>query len=130
MGYSDRCDISVLKGQTLKSIVNQNDEQIIFETEEGNTYQMYHFQDCCESVMIEDINGDLQDLVGFPLLEVEERTSEENPVGTLVHEEYQDSFTWTFYVLRTVKASVTIRWYGESNGYYGESVDFEKVNAN
>lgn len=83
-----------------------------------------HWQDCCESVTIEDIVGDLEDLVGEPILLAEEATSDENPDG--VTKEYQDSFTWTFYKFATRKGYVDIRWYGESNGCYSESVDFSR----
>lgn len=75
---------------------------------------------------MEDVCGDFDDLIGEPLLIAEVVTnSEENPPG--VNPEYQDSFTWTFYKLSTIKGSVTIRWYGESNGYYSEDVSFARI---
>jgi hypothetical protein len=121
-------NVSELLGKTLKSVEQKGDDEIIFTTTEGDTYKLYHSQNCCESVRIEDINGDLQDLVGprSPLLQAEASTSNENPEAVKVSE-YQDSFTWTFYKFATRKGYVTIRWYGESNGYYSEGVDFVQI---
>lgn len=118
--------IETLIGKTLVEITGKvGDETMQFRTSEGEVFELYHSQDCCEHVSLEDICGDLADLMGTPILKAEEATSKENPAG--VKPEYQDSFTWTFYHIRTIKGTVTLRWYGESNGYYSESVDFRKV---
>lgn len=119
VGFSD------LIGKTLSKVENLDDEVIVFTTIEGGVYKLFHCQDCCESVTVEDIIGDLSDLIGTPILMAEEVTSDMNPPDK--NPEYQDSFTWTFYKLATIKGYVTIRWYGESNGYYSESVDFCKI---
>jgi len=120
-------NISDLIGLTLKEInvVRDNadaDDKILFLTSCNRKFIMHHSQDCCEFVYIEDIVGDLDDLIGSPILMAEEVSSNENP-----KEQYNDSFTWTFYKIATIKGNVTIRWYGTSNGYYSESVDFEEV---
>ncbi len=115
--------IEELKGKIFTEIKVSNDEIIFIN--ESESYKMYHDQDCCESVSIEDICGDINDLLNNPILEAEEITSSENPEG--ITKEYQDSFTWTFYKLSTIKGGVTIRWYGESNGYYSESVYLSKL---
>lgn len=118
--------IKELLGKTLKSVTGKvGDDEIIFETTDGEKYKLYHWQNCCETVSVEDICGDMQDLVGSPITQAEENSSNENPPG--VTKEYQGSFTWTFYRLATAKGQVVIRWYGESNGYYSERVDFAKV---
>jgi len=102
-------------------------DEIIFTCDNGDMYKMYHQQDCCESVVIDDINGDINDLIGSPILIAEELTFlDENP-DNVEKPEYQDSFTWTFYKLATIKGFIDIRWYGDSNGYYSESVDFKKL---
>lgn len=116
--------VSVLIGKTLTHIERRNDE-ILFTTSNGEVYKMFHDQDCCESVEIEDITGDLSDLLHSPILMAEEIVNENE--GT-PKSKYDDSFTWTFYKFATIKGYVTIRWYGGSNGYYSESVDFKKVN--
>lgn len=117
-------ELSELIGKTLTEVKNLGNEEIVFTTEDGDSYRLFHSQDCCEHVRVEDVIGDLNDLVGAPILSAEEATSDQNPAG--VTKEYQDSFTWTFYKFATRKGYVDIRWYGESNGYYSESVSFAK----
>lgn len=120
-------EINELVGKVLTNITgNIGDDTMVFTCNNGEKYQMIYYNDCCASCDIEDICGDLQDLIGSPILKAEESTSEDNPKRTTVNIEHQDSYTWTFYNLSTVKGSVTLRWYGESNGYYSESVTFEK----
>ena len=117
-----------LKGKILSDVENIADSRLVFTLNTGDKYQLYHDQDCCESVEIEEISGDLNDLIGTPILLAEEINHEQdvNPEGVKIPE-YQESFTWTFYKLATNKGYVTIRWYGQSNGYYSESVDWGKV---
>lgn len=131
MSYSDRWNHAVafetLRDKTLSAINQHDNDRLEFVCDDGSVYAMDHEQDCCESVTIEDICGDLADLIGSPILLAEEVSHpDENPDGVPVPE-YQESFTWTFYKLATIKGSVTIRWYGESNGYYSEDVDFYQV---
>jgi hypothetical protein len=101
--------------------VDGNENEIYFETLDGQTVVMYHEQDCCEDVSIEDICGDLEDLLDSPIILAEEVA---NKNDSPKDEENDDSWTWTFYKLGTNRGSVTFRWYGVSNGYYSESVNF------
>lgn len=118
---------SILKGKTITKIegLEIDSDNIFFETSDGSRYHMYHPQDCCESVLIDDVCGDINDILNSPILLAEEVTSNENPEG--IEKGYQESFTWTFYRLSTFKGDITIRWYGESNGWYSESVDFYEI---
>ena len=93
---------------------------LLFETANGERFMFSHQQDCCERVDINDIVGDLQDLVGEPLL-VAEEVQGETPVD--FNEREYESVTWTFYKFATRKGYVDVRWLGESNGYYSEGVD-------
>jgi hypothetical protein len=117
-----------LIGKTLTNVENKGNDEIIFTCDDGKQYKMYHAQDCCEIVSIEDIVGDLQDLVGSPILKAEEVSNSE-PTSKEDIERIKDadewgSYTWTYYKFATIKGYVDIRWYGVSNGYYSESVDF------
>lgn len=135
-------EINKLIGETFTEIVvNDNKDEIIFTCDDGTQYKMFHRQDCCEGVSIDDINGDLNDLIGNQILVAEENSSTEPSAEQVAEKEkrklkegddyydYDDSFTWTFYKFATVNGYVDIRWYGSSNGYYSESVDIVEVGS-
>jgi len=138
---NETVNFSILKGKTLKSVVNNGDE-LLFTTDDGEEYRQIYYEDCCASCSVEEIHGNLEDLVGSPILMAEEVSSsepntelqakraKEKSEAEAADEYYyfEDSETWTFYKAATIKGSVTIRWYGSSNGYYSESPTFERIN--
>ena len=112
-------EFETLKGKILINIECKGDNEIQFTDSENNIYHMYHEQDCCEEVYIKDICGNLSHLLDSPITMAECIVNEGN-----IDEDEWGIGTWTFYKLATVKGYVTISWYGESNGYYSETVDF------
>jgi|SRR6266404_374644 len=66
------------------------------------------------SVYIDDICGDITNLIGRPILQTE-----------CISNKNSDE-TWTFYKFSTVKGTVTIKWRGTSNGYYSEEVSYSE----
>ncbi len=126
-------DASALRGKKIKNISQVGSDRIEIETDDGKRYVMLHNQDCCESVSIHDISGGtLQDLVGFTITAARENSeSKEWPADVSKEDSYIESFTWTTYEFETL-ATVTpirIRWLGQSNGYYGEGVQIEEIEA-
>jgi hypothetical protein len=123
MDYNNMMDtakgLALMKGKTFVKVEGSvGSGEMLFVTAEGERFLFGHYQDCCESVDINDIVGDLQDLVGEPLLIAEEVSGATEP-----DEEHYESYTYTFYKFATRKGYVDVRWLGESNGYYSESVD-------
>jgi hypothetical protein len=124
--WQETTDIDCLIGKVINKI--ENDRDIIkFYCNDQTVVEMYHDQDCCECVYVEDIIGNLKDLIDSPIVMAEEVSQRTNPADCIPQGQ-DSSFTWTFYKLATVKGYVTIRWYGESNGYYSESVSVYERN--
>ena len=89
--------ITQLNGKTLSRVEKNGDERLWFYTTDNKAVKLYHSQDCCESVYIEDITGDLNDLVGNPILRAEVRTEDgQSDYGDL---------TYTYYELATIKVA-------------------------
>lgn len=120
---SNIVDVSDLLGKTIYSISGvKSSHSMIFKCTDGSQYMMFHEQECCEDVYIEDICGNISNLIGSPICMAEESSNSDSPLD---HDD--DSFTWTFYKFATAKGYVTIRWYGCSNGYYSEAVTLERI---
>jgi len=119
--YHEEVDFEVLVGKIITEIIDIPDG-LIFKTSDGKEYEMYHNQNCCESVYLEDVCGDLDDLIGSEIVTARVTTN-----GALPPIDDNESYTWTFYDLATRKGAVTLRWYGTSNGYYSEEVNFAEL---
>lgn len=113
-----------LLGLTLTHVMHirtkYDDHALVFTLDDGRQYKLYHEQECCENVVLEDICGHLDDLVGSPLTMAEVIIEERSRINN-------DHETFTFYKLATIKGYVTLRWEGSSNGYYSESVEWGPV---
>ena len=112
--------IGEFTGKTFTAIDRNPDtgDVLIFTTSDGERYKMWHHQNCCETVELVEVIGNLADLIGEPLTMAE-------VVTDYADTNYGDE-QWTFYKLATAKGYVTLRWYGASNGYYSVSVDIDK----
>lgn len=130
--WYDSVEFDVLKGLTLTRVENSGDK-IDFYTTEGKHYSLYHEGECCEDVWIEDIVGDLDDLVGSEILVADEVSSRDSAMlpkkydGVTNDDYLPPSSTWTFFKLATIKGYVDIRFFGESNGYYSEGADLHEI---
>ena len=78
--------ISLMVGLTPTKVERSSDifndytypnEKILFHFDDDVTLVLTHEQSCCEDVTLEDVVGDLNDLVGHPLLVSELRTTYE-----------------------------------------------------
>lgn len=93
--------------------IQSTGEEVIFSTHGGGQLRMYHAQNCCESVWLEDVVGDFRTLLGQVVLSAEETT------GC-----FEDGVsTWTFYHLRCARGDVTLWWNG--TGFYSTAVDIQ-----
>ena len=112
-----------LVGKTIRRIdgAEKDSQQVVLYCD-GERFVLEHEQDCCESVLVEDVVGDPRDLIDQVVLKAEESTSQDDPLP-----DSESSHTWTFYHLVTRRSTLTIRWYGTSNGYYSESVDVRRI---
>lgn len=129
--YDFEVNISELIGKVVIDVKYDSKSLTLVCSDKENSeiyYTFYHEQDCCESVWLEDIVGDLSDLIPNPILKAEERSPSPDDVKlpeSLVDSD--DSVDWTFYTIATFYGYVDLRFFGASNGYYSTAVNLMKT---
>lgn len=97
-------------------------DQMKITCEDNSVFTFYHEQDCCECVYITDTEGEPMSLKGWKLLLVD--------MEETIHQSYgYESKTTTVVKFVTDENTVSVKWIGESNGYYSESVDLKQFLA-
>lgn len=119
-------EFGTLAGHVLERFEVSRDNIRLTASKHGvkRSFVMQHSQDCCENVVVDSISGDPSGALGEIIIDATEHTNRDKPRSP-----QDESFTWTYYTIRTQSQTIVIRWYGESNGYYSESVDFVEEKA-
>ena len=125
--WSKDAELEVLIGKQIKEIkgFEKGSSEVQIKAESGELYSFCHIQDCCENVELYDFEGDSNSLCGAIIISADEVSSDDEKRPA---HDYEESYTWTFYKIETTKGEVFMRWFGESNGYYSEGVDFLWLN--
>jgi len=113
----------ILSGEVIKNItgVHYGSREVKLITESKWLCTLYHHQDCCEDVMLEDFDLDPGEIIGQKIYAIQEVSG--NPIGG--HRGGIGQETWTFYKIATEKNSLWMSWSGGSNGYYRQKVDIK-----
>ncbi|MCK9442717.1 MAG: hypothetical protein M0Q13_15005 [Methanothrix sp.] len=93
-------------------------EGITLKCTDGTKYMMYH-----EQVGIDNIIGDIESIKNNMIINV----SETNPDRPIYGDYYNESFTWTDFMIETKNGKVIFQWLGVSNGYYSEVPVFKRI---
>ena len=116
--FSDLLGLVLVSVEIIKDIKSDCNSEILFKTKD-RVFRWFGSGECCAFAIIEEIHGDIQGLVGSPILLAEE----------VINDGEGNKF-WCFYKLSTIKESVTIRsgyydWFGW--GGYSINVNFEEI---
>ena len=131
MQSDEQSNIKKLVGETLVGVVlnyidtDEKGDVIMLTTKSGRKFKIYHEQDCCEVVKIQDTEGNWHDLLGKVIVDA----SEETECDVCESEEIycEESWTKTTLTFKVNDATVISRWIGTSNGYYSERVDIAEL---
>ena len=115
--YRKYCDMKDMVGKKVLGIYY--DEENFQILTDDCVYAFYHQQDCCESVLLTQVDGISDKIIGSRIVIAEVATDEKD----IEH----SHITWSFYKIGTNKGMIDFRFQGESDGGYSETVDLVKI---
>ena len=115
--YRKYCDMKDMVGKKITGIYY--DEENFQILTDDCVYAFYHQQDCCESVLLTQVDGISDKIIGSRIVIAEVVTDEKDTEHSHI--------TWSFYKIGTNKGMIDFRWQGESDGGYSEIVDLVKI---
>ena len=118
-------------------------DELIFITEGGFKFKMYHMNECAETARLDNTIGKIDDLFGSYVLDISAYEDEgfekwfrykftkKNKWGEKCdsHENvYPEYHNWVFIRVTTEKGSVIFRWFIESeDGFNNSEILFEEI---
>ena len=111
-------ELKSLVGEVL-SHVDESDGDLLLTTQSGRQIRFYHDQECCESVYIEDQDGEWHELIGKVLTNVSESSD--------FSDDDLDCVQKTEFAFTADDTTVVSKWHGESNGYYSTDVSIREI---
>lgn len=118
-----RTNLPILNTRILS--IESDTEEVRIVLADGRNVRLYHCQDCCESVEIAQIDGDLQRLVGHELQAAYMTYEEKDPAGMDWCDRLDVCLAHNFLHLRSHAGDVCVRWDGWQSGYYSDSITFD-----
>jgi len=121
-----------LEGATLRRVLvgEYEAERAVFLDTDRGCFVFFHWQDCCESVELSEMTGGALPPGGAIVRLAEVRT--ESGDDSSSYDDWradQESWTATFYAVRTDGPDIDMHWQGSSNGYYSEEVTVELLDS-
>lgn len=96
------------------TLSDASSDVMLFEEEDGVLHLFFNELICCEVIVLYDVQGDVPNLLGNPLLKAEVL-----PYAQIIEEvdivEWGSDCAWSVFTFETVKGSVSFRWFGQSH---------------
>ena len=109
-------DFDKLVGETIVSCeTDDNRSVVVLNAESGKSFCMFNGE-VGTTLELVDAEDDLNSLIGKKILFCEQTTSSD-----------EDDRTWSFVKIRGFDVDVTLRFVGDSNGYYSEAVEISET---